>query len=187
MAVSQVLLHNGVNSVILNPSNDGQGSVNGYLGKAVRVLGRAVWSFGSCSIGAICGVAYHGFRAIDAWLNKQVVKDHLAKFNLDLCRLVCTATIVTGLFFSVVYLREVRLTQAAFAKAVHLDLPYSKIVPIYNQLGLNVLKYIGSLALGLSPFFCPGMRDPIKFAIFPNPKDRSDMQRIIDKANNKEI
>jgi hypothetical protein len=64
MSFAAKLLNMGANSPYLNPYNDDQNIINTSLGKPVRFIGRAVWGSGSCSIGAVCGIAYHGFALL---------------------------------------------------------------------------------------------------------------------------
>jgi hypothetical protein len=168
MSISQLLLNEGAHSSILNPPNAGQGSVNGFLAKGVRFLGRATWALGSCSIGAVCGVAYHGFKLIDACLVKENIDAHVRYFRKDLGRLICTATIITGLFFAAVYFNQSRVMAAALREAVRQDLVCSKISEIQIQEAVNLLKSTGFFALGATPFYCHLMHDASTFAVIPD-------------------
>lgn len=142
MAFSEKLMAMGANSHYLNPPNQGQSAVNNYLGKPVRLIGRIVWGFGSCTIGAVCGVAYHIFQAAllcgsESKAAENRIIEHLVAAIEDFINL---GAVVASVYFVILGVRCAKMMAQSFQsmKEMPKDTPYHEAAKMRTHFKLSM-------------------------------------------------
>jgi hypothetical protein len=167
MAVSSELLRIGAN--YLNPPNDGQGAINTYLGKPVRVIARIAWAGVVCTIGAVAGVIFHS--AIAIWFalrgdSRWKIQHHYQAAYQDLIRVLSIALPVLGIGCGIHFMKKLRPLELERQAAIRNNVTLKEFREI-NIRSANVgLPAIFAMWLGVCSLFF--LKDYAAFVIQPD-------------------